>query len=332
MGLTEFEFESSKAPEVLLWGFLEFHHLDTIEAHVRCTSESDDVATIMIEHDNRSIEARMYRLPGAARAFGDDVAFFGESRKSWALPDGRPFDMNLLSPRGMPEAWNHKAIQTYSEGPGILHAWRGGDRALVIRYRMSQPAQLNDALFEWATKKIAALEKTWQVSEPKLTMPRGPTDDLDEWIETPLSAEELGHVEDAAMMAWSAMKISDNVKREEVIAAIYTEIERFRPKWPTLKPNIQHNFSVSAGALWGQMLCGAAGWEWTSLGTAIEEPVLTLVSPDRAYALRPVNVILKQFEEQDDGTPPQNTVRLLFNMIEAEKLPPSKPRAYLMLT
>jgi len=125
MGLTEFEFESSKAPEVLLWGFVELHALRDLDAHVRCAAESDDIASVSIYDTDRSIDIKMYRLPAADTAFADDLKFYGQSPKSWPMPGGRAFDQNVLLPQGAPATWKHKSIQIYGGSPGIVHAFRG---------------------------------------------------------------------------------------------------------------------------------------------------------------------------------------------------------------
>jgi hypothetical protein len=325
MGLIELKFESSKAPEVLLWGFVELHHLFNIDVQVRCATESDDIASISIYDATRSINIKMYRLPTAGPQFTDDLKFFGQQPRSWPLPGGRAFDPSILFPQGVPATWTHKAIQTAA--PGIVHAARGNGRGLISAHAFDAQSLIDHAMFQWFAKKVVVLENGWKLDPPKFREQRF-DDEVDAISEEALSQEELDQVADNAMRAWDALKLTETATREEVISGIHDVIDGLRPKFASLKPNVQHNMSVSFGSLWGQMLCGAAGWEWIGLSRDGDESVLALASPDRAHAIAPVNLMLSNLQNETG----ENTVRLTFNMIEAGKLPPSRPQAYLMLS
>jgi hypothetical protein len=331
MGLIDLDFESSKAPEVLLWGFVELHALYNIDAQVCCSSGSDDVATVSIYDPIRSIDIRMYRLPAADGQFTEDLKLYGRFPKSWPMPNGRAFDESVLYPQGVPPTWKHKAVQLSS--PGIVHAARGGGRGLIVRHVFHPQLLLDDAMFRWFEKKVVVIEKAWKLDPPKIHVPRH-DDEVDLISEEALSAEELDQVVENAGRAWDVLKLKDNATRTDVINAIYDAIEAFRPQFAGFKPNVQHNMAVSFGSLWGQMLCGAVGWDWIGLSRDGDESFLALASPDRAHAIAPLNLMTSNLmpDVNDDSTPPQNTVRLTFNMIEAGKLPPSRPKAYLMLS
>jgi hypothetical protein len=325
MGLIELKFESSKAPEVLLWGFVELHHLFNIDVQVRCATESDDVASISIYDATRSINIKMYRLPTAGPQFTDDLKFFGQQPRSWPLPGGRAFDPSILFPQGVPATWKHKAIQTAA--PGIVHAARGNGRGLISAHAFDAQSLIDHAMFQWFAKKVVVLENGWKLDPPKFREQRF-DDEVDAISEEALSQEELDQVADNAMRAWDALKLTETATREEVISGIHDVIDGLRPKFASLKPNVQHNMSVSFGSLWGQMLCGAAGWEWIGLSVNGDESFLALASPNRAHAIAPVNLMLANLQNETG----ENTIRLTFNMIEAGKLPPSTPGTYLMLS
>jgi hypothetical protein len=331
MGSTHFEVESSKAPEVLLWGFVELHALRDLIAQVRCAADSNDIASVSIYDVRRSIDIKMYRLPAADSAFNDDLKLFGQSPKSWPLPDGRPFDQSLLAPQGVPPGWKHRAIQTVDGRPRIVHAFRGGGRGMIVRHLVDQ-AVLDHPMFHWFAKKVVVIDKAWKLDPPKFHQSPAAFDDEIGPMEEALSAQELDQLADNAMKAWEILQLNEQSTRKQVISAIHDAIEEMRPNFSTYKPNVQHNITVCFGALWGQMLCGAAGWDWIGLSVDGDEAFLALTSPDRAHAIAPVNLMQRNLlsKEQDDA-PPENTVRLVFNMIEAGQLPPSRAGAFLML-
>jgi hypothetical protein len=71
-------------------------------------------------------------------------------------------------------------------------------------------------------------------------------------------------------------------------------------------------------------------WQWVGLTRGGDEEFLALVSPDRAFAISPVDFMIHLLTQS--GPEADNTTRLLFNMIVAGKLPKSKPRGYRMLS
>lgn len=85
--------------------------------------------------------------------------------------------------------------------------------------------------------------------------------------------------------------------------------------------------AYALGSLWGDELCRAFKWEWVHLQTEGGFEGWAVVSPDRSYACFPHRFIFAKLA--DPGS--DNSIALLFNMIEAGDMPPSSPRKYLVL-
>jgi hypothetical protein len=86
--------------------------------------------------------------------------------------------------------------------------------------------------------------------------------------------------------------------------------------------------SVAFGALWGEQVHRALGWDWVLLPIeAPEDEVFVLVSPTRDYYISPLYLLLPYAT----GTRTEDTSVLLFNMLVAGAVPAGRPAAYVEL-
>jgi len=96
----------------------------------------------------------------------------------------------------------------------------------------------------------------------------------------------------------------------------------------TVENPLGENLAVALGALWGDSLCEAYGWEWIvpihgewrSLGVADRE---------RRYLALPFNLFSRIIDEKDRETP-GSFVR--YKAIGANHLPESEPGRYTIIT
>ena len=110
-----------------------------------------------------------------------------------------------------------------------------------------------------------------------------------------------------------------------VVGAIGTVVPGLRE----LDDDARLHASVAFGALWGEQVHRAVGWEWALLPLdAPDDEVFVLVSPAREYYISPLYLLLPYAT----GSRPEDTSVLLFNMLEAGTLPASSPAAYLELS
>jgi hypothetical protein len=90
--------------------------------------------------------------------------------------------------------------------------------------------------------------------------------------------------------------------------------------------NDAEKIAFALGAVWGDTARRALGWDLVMLEAEHGE-LLALVSPDRAYAIRPQLFIYRLLAQPNSD----NTVALLLNMVVAGQVPPSAPKQYLVL-
>jgi hypothetical protein len=319
----EFETSAATSPPSLAWGFIEIDDIPSIRARVICAGEGDDIAEVSIIGldqdsigDTSLLQIKMYRVPAADKAFADDLKSIDKNAK--------PIDPNVLLPANIPPHWRHKAV---TSDEGIVHAWRGGSRALIIRYVLDIGDALTFPMFTWATERIRVVT-AWRFDPPTADADAPPQLPM---RHRPLEKTEMEQLAANAMRARNSLQLSPTASDEQILSALHAAVDQVRPTFATLKPNIRHNMTVSLGSLWGVLLVNATPWRWCELlrGDA-DEGFLALVSPDAAYAISPVDFFTKLMTQSPDH--PDNTVHLLFNMIVAANLPPSRAGAYKMLS
>ncbi|OJW18918.1 MAG: hypothetical protein BGO49_17875 [Planctomycetales bacterium 71-10] len=81
---------------------------------------------------------------------------------------------------------------------------------------------------------------------------------------------------------------------------------------------------VYFGALWGEQLVAALGWEWANVDLGLGDPVIGVVSPDRSLAIYPFHFLVNRLN--DPGL--DVTVALAFNMLVDKAIPPMPPGGY----
>src|SRR2546421_1200668 len=153
MDAHEFETGSGQAPQSLAWGFIQIDGLSQVPARVRCYVDDENVAGVSIfgasETDSAEnvslVFIRMYRLPGGDAAFVRDLQSFGDATNA------PPADPATLAPTGIPPTWRHRAVQSPT---AIIHAWRGGHHALLVRYVRQSGDIVSHPLFQWAAGNV----------------------------------------------------------------------------------------------------------------------------------------------------------------------------------
>ncbi len=106
---------------------------------------------------------------------------------------------------------------------------------------------------------------------------------------------------------------------EEVVDRVHRAVDAIQSGATKLKKNERTAAQMELGCAWGEQLHRALGWQWASVAGG-----LALVSRDRAVAHHPFAFVGRLIAPRARG----NTVALLFNMLAAGQLPPSKPGSY----
>lgn len=82
--------------------------------------------------------------------------------------------------------------------------------------------------------------------------------------------------------------------------------------------------SVFFGALWGEQLVAALGWEWANVDLGLGEPLIGVVAPDRSLVVYPFHFLAHRMA--DPGL--DVTVALAFKMLVDKAIPAMPPGGY----
>lgn len=120
---------------------------------------------------------------------------------------------------------------------------------------------------------------------------------------------------DGARMAEQIMNIVDNILETNTIPDAYGDIA---------------DVAVALGVMFGQALCCGYGWKWKVFGHSREQASFGVVSPEENFCNAPMPYLLKILTGQNINRYGENdnTVLLLYNMLENIDRKPKKERYY----
>ncbi|HSJ63514.1 MAG TPA: hypothetical protein VK922_06345 [Gemmatimonadaceae bacterium] len=141
--------------------------------------------------------------------------------------------------------------------------------------------------------------------------------------ERPLTADELADLRDFQAAGNEGVAV---VTDRDTPSAIVEAIGAVSSGLGELEQEARVQASVGLGALWGEQVHRALGWEWVMLSWGKpDDEIFALVSPDRAFYISPVYLLLPYAT----GARSEDTSVLLFNMLlDGSGLPRSKPHRY----
>jgi hypothetical protein len=198
-------------------------------------------------------------------------------------------------------------------------------RAVLIRY-LGNPG---DRLFRAVNESLRLSTKDWILDAPRVEMRSGLKPGA---VERGLRKNERSEIN--ASIAQGLLRLGMSTPKsaaaaKRVVSRLSTEIDALRklPKRKSTKPDT--DAAIELGCVFGHALCVAMGWTWQAIRyprTATKYAVLSL---DRAYAISAMQFVHAKLLESDPLA--DNTTMLLFNMIVAGRLPPSRPKRFLQL-
>lgn len=358
MGPFEFDTHARTSPSTLVWGFLRIEAMKAVAAQVSCESGGADTASVSIfdagprsASDPAMVYAKMYRLPEALAEFNGDLKAIADAAESWPFSSGRKFEESMLRPRDVPANWKHRGAQIGSAGRGIAHVWRGSRSAMLLRYAMDRGDLIDHDFFTWAAKNVSVIDGAWLLDPPEGASVAGGAEEvaevevIEEADEAPpiaqvyapppaardraLSEPEAQQIEQSAAKMWAYLGLPSETPANELISALSTAVAQERPVFAKLTPAVQQSFCASMGAMWGILLCEEASWQWCMLSRTGVADVVAIISPDRAYAVAPIDLIVSEMTRVNGGE--EELVRSLFHMIRKGALPQSRAGKYLLL-
>lgn len=142
----------------------------------------------------------------------------------------------------------------------------------------------------------------------------------------PLTADERADLLDFQAAGWAGLADFGVLEAPDaVVAAIGAVVPGLRE----LDAESRVPASVAFGALWGEQVHQALGWEWAILPIeSSDDEVFVLVSPKRDYFISPLYLLLPYATESRTDDPSV----LLFNLLVDGPLPASHAVAYLELS
>ena len=154
-------------------------------------------------------------------------------------------------------------------------------------------------------------------------------DDRVTHLERELTYPELEDLQEILTSARDALiLIPADASPDDIVQAISEAADGLRSL--RLEDQKALEASIPFGALWGEQVNRALGWEWVWLTEAEDQQYeyYAVVSPGREHYISPFFLLTHYImrAKEDD------TSVLLFNMLKAGMLPPSRPRGYLELS
>lgn len=317
------------APD-LHFGCLRISNADTLSlSEVFLTSDEGEVSITLTadnpepwqEHTLASI--RMFKLPAGSAEFERQVEWFGRKcQKRARLPDGMPFTPETLAIQDASDFWSHEAYPR--SGRDFIHIHRNESQAVLIRLMGKSEPILDNPLFASLHKSLRLDEGQWIRAFPATTMREGALAGIEE---LPLPSDVETEVRDAVGRALEQLNLESIYTPAAAAEAIHealTEIRRGAP----IGAEERKQQSVDLGALWGDALVSAAGWEWCCLRQASGVETYAVCRPGRSHAVDPIALVHGILTALGGAT---NSL-LTFNMIAAGEVPASAPGAYSWLT
>jgi len=269
-----------------------------------------------------NVEIDAFRFRDGLEAFEIDVEWWAKERKSRAtLPDGVRFDENVLAVQHAPADWEHDAYPQSNRK--FVHVYRGPKQGVIIRWLARTGTILDHPLFKPLTENLRIVSGQWTTKAPAVK----PKADQRAAVKgVPLPADTRAEIEESVVRARSSLELGRVSKPKKVAEAIYHAIDGVRSRKRVGKKELTL-IAIECGALWGQALCDATGWKWKRLEYGQGQGTLAVCSPDGSHAVPPLTVIHDLVTNRKSA----NNSLLLFNMIAAGKLPPSRKCSYTML-
>jgi hypothetical protein len=266
-----------------------------------------------------AVSIQMFSFPKGRTGFKELVEWFGQDRKARAkLPEGVKFDENVLAICTLPKEWSHEAYAQSARS--FVHIYQGQHQAIVMRWMARTGTVLDHPLFKPLIDNLRILPGQWTTDLPKV-QPKNSV--LSKITSTKISRATKIELEEAADRAKKSLGLTRVRNPQRIAAAVYQAVNELRER-KGVKKEEKVQAAIDLGALWGQALCAAAGWEWRFTAPSSGESTHAVCSPNRSHVVDPLEVVFGLLSSRRA----ENNLLLLFNMIAAGDLPLSAKNSY----
>ncbi|MFN3151312.1 hypothetical protein [Bremerella sp.] len=266
------------------------------------------------------LRIEVFRLPRDKDHLAERIKWYTRDRKTRRIriADGDLFDDSMLLPKAFDDAWEQDAFAK-SKGQVIRIATHK-KFAVIFRFLTQSGTLLDHPIFKRLAKNILIDTSQWVSDVPEVVESRKAKS---KFKESPLDEEQEAEMWQVVGATLKRLKLGKIKSTAERLGRVEEEIDALR-KQKSLSQDEQVDAAIELGSLVGQCFCWELDWEWCNLANPSGEEDYCVCSPDRSLAFAPVDWI---YELITNGKRPLNCV-LTYNMIEAGRLPPSRPRAY----
>jgi len=270
------------------------------------------------------VSINLFRFPEGLAEFKEQCEWYGRDRKSRAkLPEGVPFDESMLSIEAIPKDWHHEAYPQSNRK--FVHLYQGTKQAVLIRWIAKSGTILDNPLFKLLVTNLQITPGQWITDPPTVELRTGSPP---ETKESELSDEVRRELDEAAARARKSLQLGRVRRPEKVAEAIHDAITELRVR-KGIKTGEKKQLAIDYGALWGRVLCDAAGWTWCCVDlSSSAEPNYAVCSPNRSHAVAPLQAMFEAISRPKAD----NNSLLLFNMIVSGDLPVSPANGFCWLS
>jgi hypothetical protein len=287
----------------------------TLRLSAECASPWDGMSMVVLY---------MFQLPKGQTEFDRLIQSFGKERlKKPRLPEKVPFEPEMLRLKGVPQEWEYDWFAASSRS--LFHLYRSKNAAVLLRYFAEKGTMLDNPFFQGVHKDLVFSEKQWVTAFPELALKKSMAQAVSKTASTAL----LKEVSEAVQRALEALALKPTTKPGSVAECIANRIDEARSQRKSKEKKAANidDLAIDLGALWGETLCRARGWQWMEVQDPDGPFLANVCSPDKAFRVNPIGKVKSLLK---DHRLPNNTA-LLFNMIEAEVLPKSVAGALMPL-
>lgn len=269
------------------------------------------------------IALQMFAFPEGKSEFERVLEWYGSDRKSRArLPEGAKFDEQMLAVRSAPPDWLHEAYPL--SGRSFVHIYRGTQQAILIRWLARTGTILDHPLFKPVVDNLSIVPGQWitdpPVAQPRAGIPPKATD-------SELPPETVTEIREAAVRARKSLNLGRIRSPHKLADAIHQAVDALRSR-KGVKKDEKKQLAIDYGALWGEALCAATGWEWRRVESSPEDSAYAVCSKNRSHVVAPLRVMFHLFSSPKSA----NNSLLLFNMIASGHVPESPAMGYCWLS
>ena len=271
----------------------------------------DDISLLRIE---------VFKLPGGRSQLAERVEWYTQNRKKRhiKIADGPLFDESMLDVKGLASNWETDSFALSKRE--IIRIYQVKKYAVIFRFLTRSGTLLDHPVFKRVVKNVSFAEGQWEKAAPEVVDTRRKSKRT---TESPLTEEqesEMWRIVETVTKSCKLVKVKDPQKRLEVVE---NEIKAARTE-RRLSKGQKADRAAELGHFLGQTFCWELEWEWCNIREPDGSEWLCVASPDRSVVMAPVDWV---FELISDKKRPINCL-LTFNMIDAGRLPPSRPSAY----